>query len=276
LSRIGVSCFAILATATVAACGPSEDDAADELASLICGLRTDAVAGTFHPGAPPSAGNGPRPTVSSPAVVINGGTAMATVAGSDDFSRVVVGVAGAQGYYDVALPSATRTVDLQLTLCQALAMRTLDLQYAVGSSAGVGAYAEQPAAIVAVGTGELQVSVSWDAESDVDLHVVDPAGDEVFWHNDKVPSGGMLDLDSNADCDIDHVKNENITWAVAPPGTYTVRLDYFESCAVSATSYVVTVQRKGQPVQTFTGHFTGDGDLGGSGSGVTVTTFTVP
>jgi hypothetical protein len=252
------------------------EDTREELADFVCGVQTEAVDGTYHADSPPGAGDGPTATVTSPAVVINGGTAQATVAGSDRFSRVVIGVSGARGYYDVALADAADSVDLQLSLCQDLALPTLDLTYAVGTSSSLGAYQEEPADIIEVGTGDVQVSVSWDADSDVDLHVIDPAGDEVYYGQPEVASGGMLDLDSNAACAIDGVNNENITWAVAPEGTYTVRLDYYLSCGEEESNYVVSVQRMGQPVETFSGQLTGDGDVGGSDSGDDITTFTFP
>ncbi|HTE52867.1 MAG TPA: hypothetical protein VK698_18565 [Kofleriaceae bacterium] len=277
MSRLTLS-FVLFAA--VSACMPSDEEEETgeqlaELAELVCGVNAGAVDGTYHTDFAPEASNGPTATVTSPAVVINGGTAQATVAGSDRFSRVVVGVAGSPGYYDVALPDAADSVDLQLSLCQDLALPTLDLTYAVGTSASVGEYEEQPAAIIEVGTGEVQVSVSWDTDSDVDLHVTDPAGDEVYYGQTVVDSSGMLDLDSNPGCNIDGVNNENITWSAAPQGDYTVRLDYFKSCDVEATSYVVTVQRMDEPVETFSGELTGDGDEGGAGAGIDITSFTV-
>ena len=90
----------------------------------------------------------------------------------------------------------------------------------------------------------------------------------------------MLDLDSNPGCAIDSIDNEHIVWPVgmAPSGTYTVRVDNFENCSSTAANYVVTVQTKGHPPQTFMGSFlaTDPGDAGGSGSGVLITTFTYP
>jgi hypothetical protein len=274
LSRLTLS-FVLFAA--VSACTPSdeEDDTGEQLAELVCGVNAGAVDGTYHADSAPDASDGPTATVTSPEVVINGGTAQATVAGSDRFSRVVIGVAGSTGYYDVALPDAAESVDLQLSLCQDLALPTLDLSFAVGTSGSLGEYEEQPVAIIEVGTGEVQVSVSWDTDSDVDLHVTDPAGDEVYYGQTVVESSGMLDLDSNPNCNIDGVNNENITWASAPEGTYIVRLDYFKSCDVEATSYIVTVQRMGEPFETFSGELTGDGDEGGAGAGVEITTFTV-
>lgn len=139
MSRLTLS-FVLFAA--VSACTPSdeEEDTGEQLAELVCGVNAGAVDGTYHADSAPDASDGPTATVTSPEVVINGGTAQATVAGSDRFSRVVIGVAGSTGYYDVALPDAAESVDLQLSLCQDLALPTLDLtcaatSYVVTSSA---------------------------------------------------------------------------------------------------------------------------------------------
>ena len=128
--------------------------------------------------------------------------------------------------------------------------------------------------VFAVGvSGDVQVSVSWDAPSDVDLHVVEPSGEEIYYGNPGSSTGGQLDVDSNAACNIDGRQIENIRWpGSAPSGTYIVRVDYWDSCGVGRTNYLVTV-RQGSSTRTFTGSFTGDGDNGGEGSGVTITTF---
>ena len=126
--------------------------------------------------------------------------------------------------------------------------------------------------VIAV-SGDVQVSVSWDTASDIDLHVVDPSGEEVYWGNPSSRSGGQLLVDSNSACTIDGRQIENIKWAgTAPGGVYTVRVDYWSSCGVAQTNYTVTV-KNGASTQTFTGTFTGTGDRGGRGSGRTVTTF---
>jgi uncharacterized protein YfaP (DUF2135 family) len=129
-------------------------------------------------------------------------------------------------------------------------------------------------------TGDIQVSVSWDVDNDIDLHVVDPNGFELYWDQDVSPEGGLLDLDSNAACSQDGVDNENIVWpkGKAIPGTYIVRVDNFDNCLGAAVNYVVTVQKGDRPPQTFTGSFAaGDpGDAGGAGDGTLITTFTYP
>jgi hypothetical protein len=89
-----------------------------------------------------------------------------------------------------------------------------------------------------------------------------------------------MDLDSNAICVIDGIRNENIFWPTgkAPRGTYTVRVDNFENCESALVTYVVTVQKDGQPPQTFLGFFpsTELGDGGKLGAGMQVATFTYP
>jgi len=240
------------------------------------GVTASGAMAMVERGDPPAAGAGPTARVTSPEAAINGGTAHVTVEGSGAFDHVIVAVEGLPGYYLVALPVPVSSLELLITLAQDLEQTTFTLHYAIGNAGAIGAYAAVPATLVAVPTGEVQVSISWDAESDVDLHVIDPNGDEVYYGQRVVSSGGTLDLDSNAACAIDHVKNENITWETALSGTYAVRVDYFDSCEVAATTYVVTVQVKGQPTRTFSGTLTGAGDAGGAGSGVDTTTFEVP
>ena len=113
--------------------------------------------------------------------------------------------------------------------------------------------------LLVVGTGALQVSLSFDNAKDVDLHLIEPEyndeyGDPVsfsdrhIYYSNKVAyySGGELDLDSNPGCSIDNINNENITYSsdnsFIAPGTYKVYVDLFENCDYEiATNYVVTV-----------------------------------
>jgi uncharacterized protein YfaP (DUF2135 family) len=270
----------------LAACGGDDDsagddddggDAAGDVMAFISEVQLgDGAAAESRTGERPDEGGGPTASVTSSGTVINGGSVMVQIEGDGDFDRVVVAIDGAGGYFEASLPAAVASVELLITLSQEIGANQFAFLYAVGSGDEIGAYAEVEATVVSVGTGELQVSVSWDAASDVDLHVVDPDGDEVFYGVPTVASGGELDLDSNAGCFIDNVNNENITWATAPDGTYTVRLDYFADCDVAESNYAVTVQRVGHDAETFSGTFTGAGDLGGAGSGIEITTFTMP
>jgi hypothetical protein len=260
-------------------CGSDSSPSKITILDYIAGI-TDAgvtVSAVRHTGAPPAAGAGPTLTITGGGTVINGGSAQVTVApSSGTFTDVYVVVEGVDGYYQLTLVGPVATVDLLLTLAQRIPSQSFNLTYGIGSTGAVGAYETVPVTVIQVGTGEVQVSVSWNAESDVDLHVVEPGGEEVFYGHTSSATGGTLDLDSNPACSIDHKKNENITWAHAPSGSYTVRVDYFAGCSVTQSDYVVTVQRKGHAAETFTGSFTGSGDGGGQGDGVDITTFAFP
>ncbi len=112
--------------------------------------------------------------------------------------------------------------------------------------------------IVSTLGGDLQFALNWDTETDVDLHVIDPSGEAIFWGNPIGASGGTLDLDSNAGCAIDGVQNENAIWAAdeAPSGSYRVGVNLWSACgSTSQTSWRLTILERGEPVGTFEGFF---------------------
>jgi len=137
--------------------------------------------------------------------------------------------------------------------------------------------------VVQVGTGDLQVSLSWATDTDVDLHLEEPSGEDIYYGHRTSANGGTLDLDANAGCDYDQprVDNENITYQNANPpnGHYIVRVDYWSACtsygtsASTVTNYTVTVNIRGTPT-VYQGSFvSGDEDYGDSGSGRVVAEF---
>jgi hypothetical protein len=93
--------------------------------------------------------------------------------------------------------------------------------------------------------GRLVISLSWNNEADLDLHVTLPNGIVIYKrnpseHEPPPPSagpasgpvdGGRLDRDSNAGCVFDGQRSENVVWTEAPPrGHYQVRVDTFSLC----------------------------------------------
>lgn len=96
-------------------------------------------------------------------------------------------------------------------------------------------------------TGDIQVSLIWNNFNDLDLHVVEPSGDEIWYQNKKVKSGGEMDIDMNfayggdigesaADKSlppeisrwVSSKPIENIFWpaGAAPAGKYKVEIEY--------------------------------------------------
>jgi hypothetical protein len=239
----------------------------------------DGTPAVYHPGDLPAPHGSLTATVPATTDAINGGSVTVAVdGGSATITAVYVSVMGAAGYWEVTVPPGTSLADVLLTLAQQLPDAVTIVIEVTDGSGNISQPVTVMLSIHHVGTGDVQVSVSWDVDNDIDLHVVDPNGFEVYWLDDVSPEGGTLDLDSNAACDLDHVRNENIVWpkGTAPRGTYTIRVDNFENCTLTAASYVVTVQVTGQAPRTYAGAFAADdpGDSGADGTGVEIGTFT--
>lgn len=149
------------------------------------------------------------------------------------------------------------------------------------------------------GNGQLQITLEWQntprTAEDMDLHVVEPNGCEIWYGDTNRPTGtsqcgavGSLDLDSNAGCGSIQpvgqpgadIENVIYTWpdggGVTPPsGTYTVRVDYYENCdGASSVPFQVKI-RKGNTTTTYPGVLY-SADYGSAGSGTTMATFTYP
>lgn len=226
----------------------------------------------------PQPGGGPTATVNGIGVMINGGSSQQSITGSASFTRVIVAVTGMKNYYQLDLPAGVSAQDILLGGATSAVARTMTVNYAVGDAGTIGAYATQSVRFLRVGTGDIQISVAWDDTSDVDLHVIDPSGEEISFSHRTSASGGKLDLDGNAACSRNNVgntatfvSNENVVWpsGMAPTGDYRVILDYWSACGNPSTDYVVTVQRTGANPQIFTGTF-----VGTAAPSDTVTTFT--
>lgn len=113
---------------------------------------------------------------------------------------------------------------------------------------------------LAGGDGELRFNLEFtnEANVDLDLHVLTPAGFEIYYDDKSDGQGGQLDLD----CYCDHCDDgpyENVFWEYGsspPSGTYTVAVDYFIFCEFSDTArsdYTLRVLVDGTIVETHTG-----------------------
>lgn len=113
-----------------------------------------------------------------------------------------------------------------------------------------------------LGTGDVQITLRWDSPVDLDLHVTDPAGEEVWYLSPASASGGQLDVDANGTCSNDPPV-ENIFWPTggAPGGDYEVSVVYYGSCdSTGAVNYEVVVLVDGRVVDTRTGTLTSEGE----------------
>jgi hypothetical protein len=114
---------------------------------------------------------------------------------------------------------------------------------------------------VALGTGDVQATLLWSNGSDLDLHVTDPSGTDIYYSNRTSSTGGQLDYDNIPGCNSapdTHV--ENIFWPAggAPPGPYKVYVVDFAECGTSS-SFELKVTVGGQVVYNQPGTLTGSG-----------------
>ena len=198
------------------------------------------------------------PTVNVWSAAVVGGSTRVEVSSATPFDRVVIdGSNQAQGYWDIVLPAPVTSTSFVLSVGPAVLMTPVPTRVAVGTNAGsISQYANAPIQVLSVGTGEVQFSISWDAQSDVDLHAVDPNGFRVYYGARLSPQGGKLDLDSNPNCNpLDGKRNENITWPFgsAPTGQYRVVVDLYNACGTPRSRFVLTVRREGMPPEVYTG-----------------------
>ncbi len=228
---------------------------------------------TFHPGAMPADGAGPpvvgtqitRNTV-QPGLV--GRAFRGAVARGAE--AVAIGLEGDAGYWILPSGPPDATAPQQLTFettlsfaralpagSHALVARAVDPGGRFGAANVTMLEAEEAPA----DTSPLVVTLRWDTDADLDLHVVDGNGVEI-WSRDPnayvppppgtavdpeaVTAGGILDVDSNAGCVIDGRRVENVRWQKPPPGGhYLIRVNATSLCDEAAARWTVEAHRDG-------------------------------
>jgi hypothetical protein len=79
------------------------------------------------------------------------------------------------------------------------------------------------------GTGDIQVSLAWNNWNDLDLHVMTPFGQQIFFGNRVSSCMGMLDIDMNAGGFRSLEPVENIFWphGRAPSGKFVIAVHHY-------------------------------------------------
>jgi hypothetical protein len=170
------------------------------------------------------------PTITSVPEQVNAGDLMA-IDGSgfgdnQDGSSVTVGGIGA----NVGAWSDTRIVVTVPTTATGMDLPVIVVVDGIASNTKT---------TTVLGTGDVQVTLEWHNSNDVDLHVIDPAGEEIYYSSRGSSSGGMLDVDANGGCNgTTDEPRENIFWPTgrAPHGEYRVRVVYFDGCTQPNTA----------------------------------------
>jgi len=116
---------------------------------------------------------------------------------------------------------------------------------------------------VKVQVGDPQFTLLWDTTVDIDLHVIEPGGKEIFWNDRKGRRGGELDVDNT-----EGFGPENIYWmkqnedgsrelGPGPPGEYRWFVEYYggNRGIPLNTRWKVRVKHEGR-VEIFQGRLT--------------------
>jgi uncharacterized protein YfaP (DUF2135 family) len=100
-----------------------------------------------------------------------------------------------------------------------------------------------------VGSGSLQISLSWNNDDDLDLWVYVPSGERIFYGNRQV-GNGELDLDALPCSSANKVRNENVYFTgQLANGEYRVVVNLFGRCSSSngiGATYSVGAYTNGQ------------------------------
>ena len=102
--------------------------------------------------------------------------------------------------------------------------------------------------------GALKVTLLWNFEGDIDLHVKQPNNKEIYYdHKNDASTGGALDVDNQNG---GNGSAENIYWARPPQGEYTIQLVYYQESkstgVVGSGICKVVVLQEGKAPQTYT------------------------
>lgn len=111
-------------------------------------------------------------------------------------------------------------------------------------------------------TGDVQISLAWNNGNDLDLHVLTPGGEEIFFNRRQSTCNGELDVDMNADGPTSQRPVENVYWPTgeSPTGKFRVLVHHYANYGGrDPTRFQVTIKVKGKS-QSFSGSLR-SGDL---------------
>lgn len=104
--------------------------------------------------------------------------------------------------------------------------------------------------------GEITVTLVWQTTDDLDLHILEPGGEKIYYKNKVSSSGGRLDVDKNAGEDLISNPIENVFYGSKPPrGKYGIYVHYYKKRGDYAVPYVVYINIGGQQKQISGTHY---------------------
>lgn len=242
----------VVALAALASC----DDATEADEGTDAYLRVKD--GQFFRGAMPAEEHGPLLKSVTVSPIVHPGSTARTASGEMDpnATAVALTIDGDKGYWilPAGIPSVAArgfpTFAAEIAFAKSLGIgRKTFVARAVDAQGNFGVAFTRPLDVMpdAAPSGHLVITLGWDNQADLDLHVVDPRGVEIWKRNinsyeppppgasPEPPNtphpGGILDFDSNAECIADGRRAESVVYKEKPPsGHYVVRVDTSSLC----------------------------------------------
>lgn len=104
--------------------------------------------------------------------------------------------------------------------------------------------------------GDVEITLRWEDYNDLDLHCIDPTGEEIDYTNKRAESGGRLEYDKNNDpSNMSRTPMEHIFWPTsrAPRGHYIVKVVFYSQNEQSeGSSYSLRI-KYGDKEENYTG-----------------------
>ena len=194
--------------------------------------------------------------------------------------NIYYGIVNTYGYYKVPVQSQNNSCDLIVILSQLVKENNFIIKISLEDLNGnISCPYYLPVELKEAHPGKLQISLSFDQHNDLDLHVIEPSGFEIYWHDTLSPNGGKLDLDANSNCVYDSVNNENIYYTEnIPLGCFKVGVIKYMQCIPGVnTNFTVTALYEGELVSLLNGSnpFTGTFPDGPNGNVIEVMKFKI-
>lgn len=194
-----------------------------------------------------------------------GGFNYITVTSDQQLSRFLIGVDGMDGYMEATASSASTRADGTYTYIVPISYGVnfsksiVMIIKAVTVSGDVTQGYRVSITFVESMEGELTINLTFDADKDLDLHLLTPSGKHIYWGDRTWTTEGAdgstisfgLDHDSNAACHIDHLNNENIVIpeGAIESGRYQIYLELYQNCDPNIDlKYQLAVRYKGNLV----------------------------
>ncbi|HKK75740.1 MAG TPA: OmpA family protein [Saprospiraceae bacterium] len=200
----------------------------------------------------PGAGTGMAfESVEDTVISSNGATAMMTYryqSGSARPRSVLFQIKGASSFYDIPVQvTATEgTISIPVSFSTKLGEGKIPIVAELMNANGQMSKIDTTyVKMERLGTGKIQISLSWENNSDQDLHVTTPGGTLIYYENPQA-GGGQLDRD-----DQDGFGPENVFWLNdAPDGTYLIEVNDYLS-AHPENPFVVSFNGMGTSKQFY-------------------------